>query len=152
MMRPWLVRLSALRLPSFMAEAMRVLDFLQSSGAAAPRERICVASSPVNTLRGAGRQTPSFRFMQPVRPSGRGYDAPNALKVMMVRVSATPGMVCTFSAMKWPISTAGDFDLLVKFYVEQGTDIGHFIAQKVQTVPGVQDTRTIITFKAFGVA
>jgi DNA-binding Lrp family transcriptional regulator len=47
-------------------------------------------------------------------------------------------------------STAGDFDLLVKFYVDQGTDIGHFIAEKVQTVPGVQDTRTIITFKAFG--
>jgi len=47
-------------------------------------------------------------------------------------------------------STAGDFDLLVKFYVEQTTDIGHFIAQKVQTIPGVQDTRTIITFKAFG--
>ncbi len=32
------------------------------------------------------------------------YEAPNALKVMMVRVSAMPGMVCTFSAMKWPIS------------------------------------------------
>jgi DNA-binding Lrp family transcriptional regulator len=47
-------------------------------------------------------------------------------------------------------STAGDFDLLVKFYVEQTMDIGHFIAEKVQTVPGVQDTRTIITFKAFG--
>ncbi len=47
-------------------------------------------------------------------------------------------------------STAGDFDLLVKFYVDQGTDISHFIAQKVQTVAGVQDTRTIITFKAFG--
>jgi DNA-binding Lrp family transcriptional regulator len=47
-------------------------------------------------------------------------------------------------------STAGDFDLLVKFYVEQSTDIGHFIAQQVQTIPGVQDTRTIITFKAFG--
>ena len=47
-------------------------------------------------------------------------------------------------------STAGDFDLLVKFYVEQQTDIGHFITEKVQTIPGVQDTRTIITFKAFG--
>ena len=47
-------------------------------------------------------------------------------------------------------STAGDFDLLVKFYVDQRIDIGHFIAEKVQTVPGVQDTRTIITFKAFG--
>ena len=32
----------------------------------------------------------------------------------------------------------------------QTTDIGHFIAEKVQTIPGVQDTRTIITFKAFG--
>jgi DNA-binding Lrp family transcriptional regulator len=46
-------------------------------------------------------------------------------------------------------STAGEFDLLVKFYVEQGTDIGHFVTEKVQTIPGVKDTRTIITFKAF---
>ena len=47
-------------------------------------------------------------------------------------------------------STAGDFDLLVKFYVEAGTDIGHFIAEKVQIIAGIADTRTIITFKAFG--
>ena len=47
-------------------------------------------------------------------------------------------------------STAGDFDLLVKFYVEDATDIGHFINEKVQVIPGIQDTRTIITFKAFG--
>jgi DNA-binding Lrp family transcriptional regulator len=46
-------------------------------------------------------------------------------------------------------STAGEFDLLAKFYVEAGTDIGHFVNQKVQTIPGIQDTRTIITFKAF---
>ena len=46
-------------------------------------------------------------------------------------------------------STAGDFDLLVKFYVEAGTDIGHFINEKVQSLPGIQNTRTIITFKAF---
>jgi DNA-binding Lrp family transcriptional regulator len=47
-------------------------------------------------------------------------------------------------------STAGDYDLLVKFYVDDGTDIGHFINEKVQTIPGIQDTRTILTFKAFG--
>ena len=47
-------------------------------------------------------------------------------------------------------STAGDFDLLVKFYVDPATDIGHFINEKVQTIPGIDDTRTIITFKAFG--
>lgn len=46
-------------------------------------------------------------------------------------------------------STAGNYDLLVKFYVEQGTDIGHFVNEKVQTIPGIQDTHTIITFKAF---
>ena len=47
-------------------------------------------------------------------------------------------------------STAGDFDLLVKFYVDPSTDIGHFIAEKVQPIPGIAETRTIITFKAFG--
>jgi DNA-binding Lrp family transcriptional regulator len=47
-------------------------------------------------------------------------------------------------------STAGEFDLLAKFYVEEGADIGHFVNDKVQTIPGIQDTRTIITFKAFG--
>ena len=46
-------------------------------------------------------------------------------------------------------STAGEFDLLVKFYVDEDTDIGHFVNQKVQILPGIQDTRTIITFKAF---
>jgi DNA-binding Lrp family transcriptional regulator len=46
-------------------------------------------------------------------------------------------------------STAGDYDLLVKFYVDEKTDIGHFVNEKVQTIPGIQDTHTIITFKAF---
>jgi DNA-binding Lrp family transcriptional regulator len=46
-------------------------------------------------------------------------------------------------------STAGEFDLLIKFYVDDGTDIGHFVNEKVQTIPGIQETRTIITFKAF---
>jgi DNA-binding Lrp family transcriptional regulator len=46
-------------------------------------------------------------------------------------------------------STAGDYDLLVKFYVDAGTDIGHFVNEKVQIIPGIKDTHTIITFKAF---
>jgi DNA-binding Lrp family transcriptional regulator len=47
-------------------------------------------------------------------------------------------------------STAGDYDLLVKFYVDNDIDIGHFVNEKVQIIPGIQDTHTIITFKAFG--
>ncbi len=46
-------------------------------------------------------------------------------------------------------STAGDHDLLVKVYVDEATDIGHFIAEKIHTVDGIQDTKTIVTFKAF---
>jgi hypothetical protein len=46
-------------------------------------------------------------------------------------------------------STAGDYDLLVKIYVEENADIGHFIAEKVHTIDGIQDTKTIVTFKAF---
>jgi DNA-binding Lrp family transcriptional regulator len=46
-------------------------------------------------------------------------------------------------------STAGDYDLLVKFYVDRDTDIGHFVNEKVQVIDGIKDTHTIITFKAF---
>ncbi len=46
-------------------------------------------------------------------------------------------------------STAGDFDILAKFYVESDVDIGHFVGHKVQVIPGIADTRSIITFKAF---
>ena len=46
-------------------------------------------------------------------------------------------------------STAGEFDLLVKFYVDEGTDIGHFVNEKVHRFAGIVDTRTMICFKAF---
>ena len=46
-------------------------------------------------------------------------------------------------------STAGEYDLLVKFYLKEDEDIGHFVAQKVQTIAGIRDTFTIVTFKAF---
>ncbi|MGQ7792661.1 Lrp/AsnC ligand binding domain-containing protein [Faunimonas sp. B44] len=46
-------------------------------------------------------------------------------------------------------STAGDYDLLAKFYVNPGEDIGHFVNEKVHPISGIQDTKTIITFKAF---
>jgi DNA-binding Lrp family transcriptional regulator len=46
-------------------------------------------------------------------------------------------------------STAGGFDLLVKFYLDEGEDVGHFVAKRLQTIPGIRDTYTIITFRAF---
>ena len=46
-------------------------------------------------------------------------------------------------------SIAGNYDILAKFYVDKDIDIGHFVGEKVQIIPGIVDTRTIITFKAF---
>ncbi len=46
-------------------------------------------------------------------------------------------------------STAGHYDVLAKFHLDDEHDIGHFVASKVQLIPGIQDTQTVITFKAF---
>lgn len=46
-------------------------------------------------------------------------------------------------------SIAGDYDIIAKFHVDRDVDIGHFVAEKVQTIDDIADTRTIITFKAF---
>ena len=46
-------------------------------------------------------------------------------------------------------STAGHYDLLAKFYIDDEDDVGHFVNEKVQIIPGIKDTYTIITFKAF---
>jgi DNA-binding Lrp family transcriptional regulator len=47
-------------------------------------------------------------------------------------------------------STSGQYDLMMKCYLPDGGDIGHFVTEKIQLIPGVKDTFTIITFKAFG--
>lgn len=46
-------------------------------------------------------------------------------------------------------STAGNYDIFAKFHLDDANDIGHFVANKVQVIPGIQDTQTVITFKAF---
>jgi len=47
-------------------------------------------------------------------------------------------------------STSGHYDLMMKCYLADDEDIGHFVNESIQTLPGVRDTFTIITFKAFG--
>jgi DNA-binding Lrp family transcriptional regulator len=46
-------------------------------------------------------------------------------------------------------STSGQYDLLMKCYLPDTTDIGHFVTERVQVLPGIKDTFTIIAFKAF---
>lgn len=46
-------------------------------------------------------------------------------------------------------SISGQYDLLIKSYLEDDVDVGHFVTEKLQRLGGVRDTFTMITFKAF---
>jgi DNA-binding Lrp family transcriptional regulator len=46
-------------------------------------------------------------------------------------------------------STSGNYDLILKCYLEDETDIGHFVTERIQRLPGIRDTFTMIAFKAF---
>ena len=46
-------------------------------------------------------------------------------------------------------STSGQYDLIMKFHLDQEVDVGRFVTTSVQTLPGVKDTFTLISFKAF---
>ena len=46
-------------------------------------------------------------------------------------------------------SISGQFDLMLTCHLDPGIDIGHFVTESIQRLPGVKDTFTLITFKAF---
>ena len=46
-------------------------------------------------------------------------------------------------------STAGNYDLMAKFYVDDSEDVGHFVNERVQVIAGIKDTFTTVTFRAF---
>ena len=46
-------------------------------------------------------------------------------------------------------SISGQYDLIMKFHLDQEVDVGRFVTTSVQTLPGVKDTFTLISFKAF---
>ena len=67
---------------------------------------------------------------------GRAYDVADAAVEDIEQVSEVH-------------STSGQYDLLMKFYLEDDVDIGRFVTSRVQTLDGVKDTFTLIAFKAF---
>jgi DNA-binding Lrp family transcriptional regulator len=46
-------------------------------------------------------------------------------------------------------STSGEWDLLMKVYIPEGEDIGHYINERIADLPHVERSLTTITFKAF---
>ncbi len=46
-------------------------------------------------------------------------------------------------------STSGPFDLLLKLYIPEVEDVGHFINENLLDIDGIERTETTLTFKAF---
>ena len=47
-------------------------------------------------------------------------------------------------------SISGDYDLLMKCFLPEDADVGHFVTETLQLLPGIKDTFTIVAYKAFG--
>lgn len=46
-------------------------------------------------------------------------------------------------------STSGEHDLLLKLYIPDGEDIGHFINEQLLDIDGIERSLTTLTFRAF---
>lgn len=46
-------------------------------------------------------------------------------------------------------STSGNYDLLLKLYVEEGVDVGKFVNDNLLDIPQIERSLTTLTFKAF---
>ena len=46
-------------------------------------------------------------------------------------------------------SSSGEYDLLMKIYIEDAVDIGKYINDHVLTIPDIDRSLTTLTFKAF---
>lgn len=75
-------------------------------------------------------------FIQVKCELGRAYDVADEAVLKIEQVSEV-------------YSTSGQYDLLMKCYLPTDADIGRFVTDKIQTLPGVKDTFTIIAYKAF---
>jgi DNA-binding Lrp family transcriptional regulator len=46
-------------------------------------------------------------------------------------------------------STSGEYDLLLKLYLPENEDVGHFINEHLLVIPNIERSLTTMTFKAF---
>ncbi|WP_128253317.1 Lrp/AsnC family transcriptional regulator [Falsirhodobacter deserti] len=46
-------------------------------------------------------------------------------------------------------STSGEWDLMAKVYLPEGSDVGHWLSERLFDIPHIQRTLTTMTFKAF---
>ena len=78
------------------------------------------------------------------------------MKAVFVQLQCAPGRTYEVAGELYErdivselYSTSGEYDLLMKIYIEDESDIGKFINEQIAVVPGIVRSLTTLTFKAF---
>jgi len=79
------------------------------------------------------------------------------MRAVFVLVKTEPGHVTDVANRVGEIesfseaySTSGEYDLLVKLYVDDLDSLGRVIERDLHSIPHIRETFTILTFEAFG--
>ena len=79
------------------------------------------------------------------------------MRAVFVLIKTDPGCttavanrVAELASCSEVYSISGQYDLLVKLYVESVDAVGSIIEHEVQAIPHLRETFTILTFEAFG--
>lgn len=78
------------------------------------------------------------------------------MRAVFVMVKTDPGHVTEVANLVGEIesfseaySISGEYDLLVKLYVEDIDSIARVVEKQIHSIPHIRDTFTILTFEAF---
>ena len=79
------------------------------------------------------------------------------MRAVFVLVKVEPGHVTSVAnrigeveSFSEAYSTSGEYDLLVKLYVENVDELGRLVERDLHSIPHIRETFTILTFEAFG--
>jgi len=79
------------------------------------------------------------------------------MRAVFVMIKTEPGhgtevanQVADIESFSEAFSITGQYDLLVKLYVDDVEGLGRLIERDIHAIPHIRETFTILTFEAFG--
>jgi DNA-binding Lrp family transcriptional regulator len=78
------------------------------------------------------------------------------MRAVFVMLKVEPGylrkvadMVSELEVFSEIYSTAGDYDLLLKLYVNDFDELADLVTETIQKIPHLKETRSVLTFKTY---
>jgi DNA-binding Lrp family transcriptional regulator len=71
------------------------------------------------------------------------------IKTDLGHVTDVANRIAEVESFSEAFSITGEYDLLVKLYVDDVQDIGQIIEKQIHPIPHIRETHTILTFEAF---